>query len=252
VQWRHPILEERMKAKRLVVLTAAVLTAAGGTGAALAVTRSDNAKQTEQAVLSDAAKRLNVSPSDLHDALAAAEDAQLDQLVKDGKLTQEQADAIKARRKESGLVLGFGPGGPPMFMHHGFAVRFELFDDIASAIGISRQQLFAQLRDGKSLADIAKAHGKSLDDVKSSVRAAVKKQLDPAVKEGKLTQAQEDDILSHVGDMIDHFGDRQPHGMHGPGPGPGMGFGFEDHGPGPGPAPGPDGDGPPNAGGAAS
>jgi AraC-like DNA-binding protein len=227
-----------MKAKRLAVLTAAALTVAGGAGAAIATTR-DDPKQTEQAVLADAAQRLNVSSSELRDALAAAEDAQIDQAVKDGRLTKEQADAIKQRRKESGLVLGFGPHGPGMFFHHhGFAIRFTLFDDIASALGISRSELRSELRDGKTLSQIAKAHDKSLDGVKSSVRAALKKRLDPAVKDGKLTQAQEDDILSHVSDMIDHFGERPPHMGDGPAPGEPE-FGFEFEGPGPdGPPPG--------------
>jgi polyhydroxyalkanoate synthesis regulator phasin len=243
VQWRQiPILEEGMKGKRLAVLTAVAVTAAGGAGAAIAMTRGDDAKQSEQAVLADAAKRLNVSPSALHDALAAAEDAQLDQLVKDGKLTQKQADAIKQLRKESGLVLGPGVAAPGMFFHGpGFGVRFALVDDIASAIGISRDELFSELRSGKSLADIAKAHGKSLDDVKSAVRADVKTKLDKAVKDGKLTQAQEDEILSHISDMIDHFGERPPHEMQAPGDPPQFGWHYG----GPGPAPG---DGPPPAG----
>jgi polyhydroxyalkanoate synthesis regulator phasin len=240
-----PTLEERMKARRLAVLAAAALTAVGGAGAAIATTRDDDAKKAEQAVLADAAKRLNVDPSDLHDALAAAQDAQLDQAVKDGKLTQEQADAIKARRKESGLVLGFGPGwphGPGMFFHHGFGLRVDLFDSIASAIGISRKELFTELRSGKSLAAIAKAHDKSLDDVKAAVRSSLKKKLDAAVKDGKLTQAQADRILAHVSDLIDHFGEKPPH-MHRPGfGGPPPGF----DGPRPG-AYGP-GDGPPPPG----
>ena len=54
-----------------------------------------------------------MSPSELRDALAAAQDDQLDADVKAGRLTQEQADAIKAHRKEAGSVLG-GPG----ILHH--------------------------------------------------------------------------------------------------------------------------------------
>ena len=42
-------------------------------------------EKDEQAVLSDAAKRLGVSPGDLESALGKAEDAQLDQAVKDGR-----------------------------------------------------------------------------------------------------------------------------------------------------------------------
>src|SRR4051794_11535273 len=99
-----------MQIKRYVLVSAAVLAAGAGGGAAIAATSGDDDhKKAEQAIIDDAAKRLNVSPEALRSALGAAEDAQLDQAVKDGKLTQEQADAIKKRRQQAGDVLG-GPG----------------------------------------------------------------------------------------------------------------------------------------------
>ncbi|MBW3609177.1 MAG: hypothetical protein KY463_12635, partial [Actinobacteria bacterium] len=55
-----------------------------------------------------------------------------------------------------------------------------------------------QLRDGTSIADIAKANGKSLTDVRSAVRAAVKTRLEQAVKAGDLTEKQADAILGRV------------------------------------------------------
>src|SRR3954463_8742574 len=98
-----------MRVKPYVLVTAAVLAVAAGGGAAIAATSGDDHKKTEQAIIDDAAQRLNVSPEALRSALGAAEDTQLDQAVKDGKLTQEQADAIKNRRQQAGDVLG-GPG----------------------------------------------------------------------------------------------------------------------------------------------
>ena len=94
-----------MKSRRIAViaLTGVALAAAGG--GAIAATKDD----PESAVLNDAAKRLNVTPTALRDALKAAEDAQIDQAVKDGKLTKEQADELKQHRDQSGRVLGGGP-----------------------------------------------------------------------------------------------------------------------------------------------
>src|SRR4051794_41845773 len=103
-----------MRIKRYVLVSAAVLAAGAGGGAAIAATSGDDDhKKSEQAIIDDAAQRLNVSPEALRSALGAAEDAQLDQAVKDGKLTQAQADAIKQRRQKSGSVLGPGGPGPP-------------------------------------------------------------------------------------------------------------------------------------------
>jgi uncharacterized protein (DUF433 family) len=202
-----------MSARRIAAIALAGGLLAGGTGAAIAAVTKDNGKQAEQAVLDDAAKRLNVTPEKLREALSAAQDAQLDQAVKDGTLTQKQADAIKARRKQSGRVLGRPFGGPPGFRGHGpgFGLhRGGIVLDLAKALGITRQQLHEQLRAGKSVADIAKAHGKSLDDVRAAVKADAKQRADQAVKDGDLTQAQADELLSHVDDALAHLGDAPP------------------------------------------
>jgi len=223
-----------MRRTRIAAVATAGALAAAGTGVAVATSASDDAKQREQAVLEDAAGRLDVDADELRDALAAAVDSQLDAEVKAGRLTQEQADAIKQMRDRSGLVLGGPghPGGP-----HGFGVRGdhrggpgEVMGAAAKALGISERKLFTQLRNGKSLQQIAKAQGKDYADVKAAMRAAVKTELDEAVKDGRLTQEQADDMLEHLTDRLDDGGfGRGPGGPPPGGFGPG---GPDDHGPG--------------------
>jgi uncharacterized protein (DUF433 family) len=212
----------RMRARRIAAVALSSALVAGGTGVAIAAVTKGDAKKSEQAVLDDAAKRLDVTPEKLRDALSAAQDAQLDQAVKDGDLTQKQADAIKQARKDSGHVLGGpgpfmkggmrlhggpgfgpGPGGPGK---HGFGVRGDLFDDFATALGTTKDKLIAQLRGGKSIADVAKANGKTMSDVSAAVRAAMKTRLDKAVKDGDLTQKQEDEILDNVEQKVTAIG----------------------------------------------
>ena len=90
-----------MRVKHYVMVSAALLAVGGGAGAAIAATNgNDDHKKTEQSILDDAAKRLNVTPEALRNALGAAEDAQLDQAVKDGKLTQAQRDEIASKIDE--------------------------------------------------------------------------------------------------------------------------------------------------------
>ncbi len=185
-----------------VALTGAIV--AGGTGAAIAAVGTGAGKNAEQAVLDDAAARLNVAPEKLRDALAAAQDAQIEEAVEAGSLTQGQADAIKAARKQSGRVLG--PFGGPR-PHRGglggaraFGMRHGMLDDIAKALGTTPAKLFASLRAGTSIADMARAGGISLADLRSAVKAAVKTRLDTAVQEGDLTQKQADATLARVGE----------------------------------------------------
>jgi hypothetical protein len=226
-----------MTARRIAALALTGGLLAGGTGAAIAAVTKDDGTKAEQAVLDDAAKRLNVAPDKLRDALSAAQDAQLDQAVKDGKLTQQQADAIKERRKQSGRVLGGGPFGPGGFggrERHGFGPGFgphhgaagAIFPSLAKALGLSAAELRKQLRDGKSIADVAKAQGKSLDDVRTALKADAKAQTDKAVADGDLTQAQADGLLAHLDEALTHLGEARPmfrrRGHRGPGPVPGL------------------------------
>jgi hypothetical protein len=202
-----------MNLRRIVAVTAAGAIVAGGAGAAIGATTGDKA---EKEVLADAAKRLDTTPEKLRAALGAAQDAQLDKAVKAGDLTQAQADAIKARRQKSGRVLG-GPGGPRLGGpggpgpdgrgHRGPGGRGggPILDDAAKALGLTRAKLVEQLRAGKSVADVAKAQGKDLAAVKSAVKAAEKARLDKAVKDGRLTQAQADEMLAHFDEHLARF-----------------------------------------------
>lgn len=215
-----------MKTKRIIIASATAAAVIAGSAGAIAATKQDEAKKAEQAVIDDAAKRLNVAPAELRDALAKAEDAQLDQAVKDGKLTQAQADEIKARRKQEGRVLGggHGPGGPG---GHGFGHRGGgpggLIEPAAEALGLSKEELATQLRSGKTLTQIAKAQNKDLADVKAAIKAAATKKLDDAVKAGKLTDAQRDAEVAELDEHID--GLVAGRGPGGPGRGHGPRFG---------------------------
>ena len=189
-----------MRSRHIVAGAAVIAALGGGTAAAVAAT-ADDPKATENAVLADAAKKLGVSSDDLRSALAGAEDAQVDAQVKAGQLTQAQADAIKARRTADGTVLGVGgghggPGG------RGGHPGGRLADDAAKAIGITTTSLFDQLRGGKTLEDIAKAKGKTLDEVKAAVKTSATAELKADLDAKRITQTQYDEQISHLDDAI--------------------------------------------------
>jgi uncharacterized protein YidB (DUF937 family) len=219
-----------MRAKRSIAIGGVAASLLGG-GAALAARNGDEGAKQEDAVLSDAAKRLGVSADELESALAKAQDGQLDKAVKAGKLTQERADAIKRWRRSSGRVLG-GPGGP----HHGpglghpgppgFGGPGGVLDAVAGELGISVESLLTELHDGKTLAQLAKAHDKTVDGLEGAAEKVLSKRLDAAVEQGHLTRTEADRILERLPDLIDHLGDRGPERRHGFGPPPGGREGF--------------------------
>lgn len=194
------------KSKKTVTgLGAALALVGGGVGGAIAAT-SDTTPQAEQAAfLSDAANRLGVQESQLENALEQAAIDRVDAAVADGRLTQAEGDAIKARIQSGDLGPGFGFGfaGPKMMVGFGLEAA-------ATYLGLTRDQLRTELESGKSLAQIATAEGKSVDGLKQALIADAKARLDQAVKDGKITAAQEtqmlSDLSSHIDDLVNNTG----------------------------------------------
>lgn len=234
--------------RRPAALAAVALVAVAGGGVAYAAT---SASDPRDALLDDAAKRLNVSPDDLRSALKGAAADQLDEAVQDGKLTQRQADAMKRHLDRDGGPIPFGgppPGGKLMLrVGPGLGPLGRGLDAAADYLGLSPAQLRKRLAGGDSLADVAQAQGKSVDGLEQALVDAAKAELDKAVDAGKLTADQRDalvrDLERHVRDMVQGKNPRfgGPCGPGGPGGagGPGhMGFRFRRDGSGSSTAPG--------------
>jgi hypothetical protein len=199
--------------KRKIVLAVAAVALVACAGGAYAATQNSGSNP-RQAFLNDAAKRLGVTPQKLQSALGAAAIDQLSAAVKAGRLTQAQADAIQKRIQSGKPPLRpffgwhrFGPGGPGFGAGAGPALMFAPgpgpLGAAAKYLGLTNAQLFRQLAAGKSLAQLAKAHGKSLSGLKSAMISDLKAKLDKAVDAKMLTSAQEQRILSRISSRID-------------------------------------------------
>ena len=68
---------------------------------------------------------------------------------------------------------------------------------------LTEAELRTQLMAGKSLADVAKAKGKTVAGLEAALTADAKKKLDAAVKAGRLTQAQADEALKRMTEHLD-------------------------------------------------
>ena len=201
----------------------AVLVGSGGAYAAAAGNSATAAQKPadrgaeQKAFLADVAKRLNVTPDQLTAAIKGAAEARIDAAVAAGKLTKEQAAEVKKRLADGGPLLGpglfggkpgghgGGPGGPGGPGRGGPAFgRFGL-DGAAAYLGLTADKLRAQLEAGKSLADVAKAQNKDVAGLKAALKAEITKQLDQAVKDGHLTEAQKTEMLAKIDARLDEI-----------------------------------------------
>ena len=186
-----------MKNRSKIAAGAGAALAVVGAGAAVAADRL-TPKAESQTIVNDAAKQLGVDPAKLSDALEQALKNRIDAAVKDGRLTQEQGDAMKRRITSAAFPLFIGPGfdrgGVPLrgFGHH----WGRDLDAAASFLGLSEAELRASLKSGKSLAQIAKDQGKSVDKLVEALIVATTKRLDQAVTDGHLTKADRDKIVA--------------------------------------------------------
>jgi hypothetical protein len=135
--------------------------------------------------LAEVATARGKSVDGLKQALLDSAKTGLDQAVADGDLTADEAQAIlgKLRAGVDELVNGTG----------GFKVRVERqgpgpdvvlggpFETAAGYLGLSVDELTQELRAGKSLAEIASAHGKSVNGLKQALIEAAKADLEKAV-----------------------------------------------------------------------
>src|SRR6266498_666444 len=90
-------------AKRKLAAGAAVALLAAGGGAAVAASKFGTPKEQSQAVVADAAKQLGIEPAKLSDALKKALENRVDAAVAAGRLSKDQADALKERIESGGL-----------------------------------------------------------------------------------------------------------------------------------------------------
>jgi hypothetical protein len=226
-------------AKRKLAIGAAGLAVLAGTGGAYAATQSGpttakppDLAAEQQAFLDNLAKRLNVTPDKLNDAIKGAASDQIDAAVAAGRLTKEQGEAAKKRLANAnglpalGLRFGLHGGAPRGALRPGFGFgNGKSLSAAAKFLGLSDSDLRTQLRDGKSLADIAKDKGKSTADLKAAMKTAITTELDQQVKDKKLTADQRNQILGDIDARLDDLINNTPP-KGGPGPlRPGFGFG---------------------------
>src|SRR4051812_42490624 len=171
--------------------------------------------------LADVAKAKGKPVDGLVDALVADANKKIAAAVTAGRLSKADADRLTASLKEhvTALVNGaVGPrGGPGFGFGHGHGVHiFGGLDAAASYLGVTEEQLRTELVGGKTLADVAKAKGKSVDGLVTALTADMKKRLADAVAAGRITKADADEALAEIRQRVtDRVNGVGPGGMRG-------------------------------------
>jgi hypothetical protein len=158
---------------------------------------------------------LGKSQGDVSSAISKAVGQTLADAVKNGDLTQSQADKLKNQLAQSGgacqalsrLRKQFGSGA----MRRPGALAFGL-DAAASALKTTTTELKQDIAKGMTLHQIADSKGVTEDQFKASVKASLTQKLDQGVPNGKVTKDQEAKILAHADQAISMLWDRSlPH-----------------------------------------
>jgi hypothetical protein len=227
----------RSRTRMIAVGAVAALAVAGG-GAALAATKLGDPKEESQKVVTEAAKELGVTPSALSDAIQKALKSRVDAAVAAGTLTEEQGAELKQKIESGEMPLFAGPGmgfrghgghHGGFGRHGGFGDHggFAGLDEAADYLGVTEDELRAELEDGKSLADVAKAEGKSVDGLVDALVTASTKKIDAAVSAGRITEEQAASLKADLKSRItERVNGTRPEGM-GRGPGPGHPWGHD-------------------------
>ena len=148
-----------------------------------------------QQYIQDLAKSLNVSVSTLEQDKATARQDVINQMVKDGKLTQSQATALEQKLASHQACTGKDKNGAySRFVTHQFLSKYRpvMINDIAKGLNMSSTQLTSDLKAGQTLSQIATAQHVSATQLNTIVNNAIQDALHQAVSAKDLTQAQAD------------------------------------------------------------
>jgi len=154
----------------------------------------------------------NVDSASVANAVVTALNQRIDQAVAEGKIDADRA--VKAKEKVPDLADRFV--NETKSTRSGEGRRHRVLGDALTAaakeIGVSEDDLKQALEDGKSIAQVAKEHDKSADDVVDAIVKKARGAIDQAVKDGKLDAKNADEIKQNLPDRAKQLVNRERRG----------------------------------------
>lgn len=153
---------------------------------------------------------LGISVDEYDAAVEQAQGQVVDEAQAEGWLTEEQAEQMREKMAE-----GFGPRGgmDRDFMGKGHMGKRPmgkapmgggggLLETAADKLDMPVKDLFTELKDGKSIADVAAEKGVDTQVIVDAFLEDIKATLDEAVANGKLTQERADWMLQQAAERV--------------------------------------------------
>jgi len=154
----------------------------------------------------------NVDPATVVNAVVGALTQRIDQAAAEGKIDADRA--AKAKAKVPDLANRFV--NDTKSTRNGAGRRHRVLREAVNAaakeIGVSEDDLKQALKDGKSIAQVAKEHDKSADDVVDAIVKKATSAIDQAVKNGKIDAKKADEIKQKLPDRAKQFVNRERQG----------------------------------------
>jgi hypothetical protein len=170
------------------------------------------------------ASALGIGVDEYDVAVETARQQVLDEAVSEGVLTEEQAERMSERLAEGvGPGMGgFGRRGGMIGGRGGFGgmmagSQASLLSVAAEELGLTVEELTAELQDGKTIAGVAAEQGVEPQAIVDAFVAQRADWLAQAVADGRISQEQADWMLEHMQEQVLEHLDAPFSGAGGPG-----------------------------------
>ena len=137
----------------------------------------------------------------------------VDEAVDAGRLSEEEGAELKEQLERGVVPFGlprvdgvpFGEPGSDFFgglRDLPFVDQRIDLDVAASYLGLSSAELHDELAEGRTLAEIARAEGKSVDGLVRALVEAAEERIDDAVEDGRLSEARAQELRDGLEERI--------------------------------------------------
>lgn len=150
--------------------------------------------------IADVAREHGVDPTTVVNAVVASATQSIDQAAANGTIDANRAAQLKERLPQLAdrLVNKKHERGEG---RHGRRLLKDALGVAAKTIGVSQDDLKSALKNGKTIADVAKDHKVDPSKVVDAIVDAAKKRIDAAVKDGKLDKDRAKTLESKLPDI---------------------------------------------------